>query len=172
MKRHPDEKVVYGVFDKPADLEHAYLLLQTALIPDENISLMMTEDAHDKDFKVLEKTKASQGAAVGTVVGGAIGGLIGGLMVLGSAMTGIGLLVVGPMVALAATGGLLGGLMGHGIPQEEAQRLHNLLHEGKAMIAVHTRDPEELQRAERILSRYHGEEIDPDAVRDRDWTGI
>jgi uncharacterized membrane protein len=160
MKRHPNEKIIYGLFEKPAELEHAYDSLVRSGIEVEDISLLMNEDVHDRDFKALDRTKTKEGAAAGSIVGGTIGGVLGGVVALGSAITGIGLVVVGPALALAAAGGLIGGLMGHGVPEDEAKHLHDELHAGKAMMAVHLRDPKKIVVAQEILKAYHGEPIE------------
>jgi hypothetical protein len=160
MKRHPKEEIIYGLFDSPERVERAYQKLIYAGIPIEDISLLMTEDARDRDFKMLTKTKTKEGVAAGSILGGTLGGILGGVASLGSAITGVGLVIVGPMLALAATGGLLGGLIGHGVPREEAERLHQEIHAGKAMIAVHTHDAEHTVYAKAILNNLHAEPVD------------
>jgi outer membrane lipoprotein SlyB len=159
MKRHPKEEIIYGLFDTPKHLEEAYHLLLAAGIKDDDISLLMTEDTHDRDFKMLEKNKAKEGVAAGGILGGTLGGILGGVASLGSVITGIGLVIVGPMIALAAAGGLLGGLIGHGMPKDEAERLQKEIHDGKTMMAVHVHDPHEIKRAKAIFRAADGEEL-------------
>lgn len=160
MKRHRKDQIIYELFSSPKDLEHAYDSLVRAGFALEDVSLLMNEDVHDRDFKMLERTKTKEGVAAGSLVGGALGGVLGGVVSLGSAITGIGLVIVGPALALAAAGGLIGGLMGHGVPEEEAKRLHDAIHEGKAMIAVHVNDPRRAQIALEIFKAFKGEPVE------------
>jgi uncharacterized membrane protein len=120
----------------------------------------MNEDVHDRDFKALERTRTKEGIAAGSLVGGALGGVLAGVVSLGSAITGIGLVIVGPALAFAAAGGLIGGLMGHGVEEGEAKRLHDELRAGKAMITVHIHDPQKVAVAEAILAANHAEQLE------------
>jgi hypothetical protein len=160
MNRQRNERVIYGLFDDPRELEIAFNRLLAVDVPVDDISLLMNEDVHERDFKPLHRTHTREGVAVGSVVGSALGGVLGGLAVLGSAMTGIGVLVVGPMLALGASGGVLGGLIGHGIPEEEAKRLQDAIHAGKAMIAVHANTARSADIATAILKNSHGEPVE------------
>jgi hypothetical protein len=99
-------------------------------------------------------------------MGGTVGGIIGGLAVLGSAVgASVGILVLGPILAAAMAGGLLGGLIGHGVPEEEAKRLHDEIHRGRTMIAVHVHEPREIRIAQHIFESMHGEALE--ALRPR-----
>src|SRR5947207_1806350 len=102
MKRHPDEEVIYGLFDSAKTVERAYKRLVDVGIAIEDISLLMSEDTHDRDFPMLEKKKTKEGVVAGGILGGTLGGILGGIASLGAAITGIGLIIVGPMIALAA----------------------------------------------------------------------
>ncbi|MBK6689327.1 MAG: hypothetical protein IPG45_32970 [Deltaproteobacteria bacterium] len=159
MKRHPNEQIIYGLFEGPHDLKVAFDQLVAAGIPVEDMSVMMNEETHDEDFKFIEKTRTRDGATAGGIIGGALGGMLGGLAALGAA-SGIGLLVVGPAIAFAAAGGLLGGLVGNGVPDAEAKRLHEALHEGQVMLAVHTHKPEQIAIAERVFADSKGEKLE------------
>lgn len=160
MKRHPNEEIIYALFDDAATVEKTYRELLTAGIDVDDISLLMNEDTHDRDFKALDRTRTGRGATAGTILGGTLGGVVGGLAALGTALSGVGLIVAGPMLALAAAGGLIGGLIGHGMPAEEVERLKNALHEGRAMIAVHVHRPEDKRAARRVFKLEHGEEVE------------
>ncbi|MCC7383180.1 MAG: hypothetical protein IT384_15180 [Deltaproteobacteria bacterium] len=166
MKRNPDERALYALFDSADEMERAFDDLIAAGISVDDISLLMTEETHDRGFKALEKHRTREGAAAGGAVGVTLGGILGGLTVLGATFTGgIGILVVGPVLALAAAGSVVGGLIGHGIPEEETKRLHDALHQGKAMLAVHTHKPGQIATVEGILGRYHGEDVTGDLAR-------
>jgi uncharacterized membrane protein len=160
MKRNANEKIIYELFESPNHLEPAFNNLLSSGVSIDDISLLMNEDVHDRDFKVLERSKTKQGIAAGSIVGGALGGVLGGVVALGSAITGIGLVVVGPALALAAAGGLIGGLIGHGVPEDEAKHLHAELQSGKAMLAVHVYEPKMRATVEEIFRVSRGETIE------------
>lgn len=160
MKQRANEKILHELFDSAKQLERAYDSLVRAGIAIEDISLLMNEDVHDRDFAALERTKTKEGIVAGSIVGGTLGGVLGGVVALGSAITGIGLVVVGPALALAAAGGLIGGLVAHGVPEQEAKRLHDAIHDGRAMMAVHVRDPKTLEVVSEIFKAHRGEPIE------------
>lgn len=141
-------------------MEQAFNRLLAKGINIDDVSLLMSEDTHDRDFKALEKFKTREGVAAGAAVGGTLGGMFGGLVALASAVTGIGLVIVGPALAFAAAGSLVGGLVGHGIPKEEAQRLREELHQGMAMLAVHVHSPSEIAAAKEVFSELKGEAVE------------
>lgn len=137
-----EQQVVYAMFEDRGHIEAAFTELTKLGIAVEDISLVMSEDTHDRDFKLLERTKALKGAAAGGLMGGAIGGILGGLIGIGSIVTGgIGLIVMGPALAFGAAGGLFGGLLGRTVPDDRALVLKAELTEGKTLMAVHLSDP-------------------------------
>ena len=58
-----------------------------------------------------------------------------------------------------ATGGLVGGLIGLGIPEIEAKRYEEKLKSGNYLIAVHTRDDDEEDRAKEIFKSAGAQDI-------------
>lgn len=159
MKRHPNEQIIYALFENEEALKEAFAGLVKAGIKVDDISVLLTENAHESGFSRLERTKAPEGAMAGGLLGGAIGGVIGGLAAFG-AVTGVGLLVMGPALAFAAAGGLLGGLLGHGVPEEEANWVKEQINSGKAMLAVHVNKPEEMRISRRVLAQHQGDEVE------------
>lgn len=158
MKRHADEQIIYALFDNPDELAATMEDLTANGISVDDVSLLMSEDTHDRDFKMLERTQAQNGATAGGMLGGALGGILGGLVAIGTTFTGgLGLLVLGPALAFAATGSLIGGLIGYGVPQDEAKRINDALHMGRTMVAVHTHNDAQIATAKRILQAHHGE---------------
>lgn len=157
--RHPDDKIIYGLFDTVDDLDNAFTALTKADIPEDDISLLMSEDTHGTDFEPLFKDRTADGATAGGILGTALGGVLGGLACLGLGATGVGVMVVGPALAFGAAGGVIGGLMAHGVPEEEAALLHQQIHSGKVMMAVHTRRPNEVRIAQRVFEAHGGEEV-------------
>jgi hypothetical protein len=161
MKRHPDEKVLYALFDDRPTLERAFVeVREQAHVKLDDISLLFSEDVRDRDFAFLDRTKTKEGVIAGGIVGGTLGSIVAGMVSLGALATGVGLLAVGPIVGLAAAGGLVGGLAGHGISQEMAARLHAALHGGRTMMAVHVHDPRQIEAVRGLFARYGADEID------------
>src|SRR5437667_65533 len=113
-----------------------------------------------------EKAKIDQLAKAAT--GGATGGVIGVLAGIGAlAIPGIGpFIAAGPIMAAlsgaavgAATGGVVGGLIGLGIPEIEAKRYDEKLKKGNYLIAVHTDESEDVDRAKDIFKAAGAEDI-------------
>jgi hypothetical protein len=147
-RRSPEEQLVYAMFEDRRHLETAFAELTAFGIAVEDISLVMSEDTHEQDFKLLDRTKALKGATAGGLMAGTVGGILGGLIGIGSVVTGgIGLIVMGPALAFAAAGGLFGGLLGRTVPDDRAMVLKAEIAEGKTLMAVHVRD---LSRAEEV----------------------
>ncbi len=159
MKRNPEEHIVYGIFENAERLQQAVDALVAQGIAVEDLSVMMTENTHDQDFQMLSKNRALDGAAAGGIVGGALGGILGGVAALGTALTGIGLMVVGPALALAAAGSLIGGLAGAGVPEDEAKRLQDAIHAGQTLLAVHAHDADQVELAKATIDKFEGETV-------------
>ena len=83
------------------------------------------------------------------------------------AIPGVGpLIAAGPIMAAlsgmavgAATGGVVGGLIGLGIPEIEAKRYDEKLKKGNYLIAVHTDESEDVDRAKHIFKTAGAEDI-------------
>ena len=59
----------------------------------------------------------------------------------------------------AATGGVVGGLIGLGIPEIEAKRYDEKLKKGNYLVAVHTDESEDVDRAKHIFKTAGAEDI-------------
>ena len=59
----------------------------------------------------------------------------------------------------AATGGVVGGLIGLGIPEIEAKRYDEKLRKGNYLIAVHTDESKDVNRAKHIFKTAGAEDI-------------
>jgi len=123
----------------------------------------------DNDTRNISvKEDVVRGANKGGIAGGVIGPLAG-LTALSFPVVGP-LLVAGPIISAlggAAAGGVVGGLaagsgaLTHiGIPERDAARLEQRLHEGAILIAVHSKDAIRLDRALRVFKSAGAEEID------------
>jgi len=80
------------------------------------------------------------------------------------------LLAAGPIVAAISgvavggtVGGLAGGLTGLGLSDDEVNRYLGRIKEGHALVAVHSDDPTELDRARDLFVRFGGEIVTPEA---------
>jgi hypothetical protein len=112
----------------------------------------------DKDTRNISvKEDAIRGATKGSLAGGLLGAFV---TVLTTAPLGP-LAVAGPIISAlggAAVGGAVGALAGGsgaleriGIPKEKLPRLHEKLHEGAILIAVHSDNPVHRDRALRVF---------------------
>ena len=126
---------------------------------------VLLKDKNTRNISVKED--AVRGAKTGGIAGGILGALAG-LTVLSVPVLGP-MLVAGPIVSAlggAAVGGVVGGLAGGsgalthiGIPEHDAPRLEQRLHDGAILIAVHSDDPMRLDRALRVFKSSGAEEI-------------
>src|SRR6478735_6767826 len=142
--------------------------LQSGGFPAAEISVLLPADEGKHDIGHVKASKAPEGATTGGAAGGVAGGVIGLLAGIGAlAIPGVGpLIAAGPIVAAlsgaaigGATGGIVGGLIGLGIPEIEAKRYEEKLKAGNYLIAVHTRDSDEEDRATEIFKDARAEDI-------------
>jgi uncharacterized membrane protein len=149
--------------------------LQASYFPTEEISILLPDTSGRHDIGHIKATKAPEGATTGAAAGGVTGGVIGLLAGIGAlAIPGVGpFIAAGPIMAAlggaavgGATGGIVGGLIGLGIPEIEAKRYEAKLRAGNYLIAVHTRDSDEEDRAERIFKDAGAEDITTSSMSD------
>ncbi len=146
-KRHPHEQLVYATFESEPDVREALTKLATASVNMDDISVLTTDETlqSPQDPQAHEKAFAAGGA-----IGASVGGVLGGLAAMGAA-TGLGVLVVGPALAMGLAGGLMSALLGFGTPRHEVHRLAYALREGRTIIAVHTHTHDDIQRAKEVF---------------------
>src|SRR5436189_4341493 len=132
------------------------------------ISVLMPDTGGKHDFGHVKATKAPEGATTGATAGGVTGGVLGLLAGIGAlAIPGVGpFIAAGPIMAAlsgaalgATTGGVVGGLIGLGIPEIEAKRYDEKLRKGNYLIAVHTDESENVDRAKHIFKTDGAEDI-------------
>lgn len=142
--------------------------LQTSGFSPAEISILLPDTEGKHDIGHVKATKAPEGATTGATTGGVTGGVLGLLAGIGAlAIPGVGpFIAAGPIMAAlsgaaigGATGGIVGGLIGLGIPEIEAKRYEEKLKSGNYLIAVHTRDNDEEDRAEEIFKAAGAEDI-------------
>jgi hypothetical protein len=158
----------FGIYRTEAEAERAVDSLVDAGFRNEDVSVLMQDNAGTKDFAVRKETKGPEGATTGAVTGGAIGGTIGLLAGLGAlAIPGLGpLIAAGPIVAALAgvgsggvLGGLIGALVGLGIPEFEAKRYEGRIKEGGILLSVHCDNSEWTSKAKDILKHTGADDV-------------
>ena len=159
---------VFCIAKTHSQAEQVVQRLQTSGFPSEEISILLPDTEGKHDIGHVKASKAPEGATTGAATGGVTGGVIGLLAGIGAlAIPGVGpLIAAGPIMAAlsgaaigGATGGIVGGLIGLGIPEIEAKRYEEKLKAGNYLIAVHTRDDDEEDRAKEIFKDARAEDI-------------
>jgi hypothetical protein len=159
---------VFGIYRDTTSLSGGLEALRAAGFRNTDISVLVPENAGNKDFIHQKETKAPEGAATGATTGAVVGGIVGWLAGIGSlAIPGIGpLIAAGPIVAMlagagavGAAGGIVGTLIGLGIPEYEAKRFEGRVKSGGTLVSIHCDSSEWVKRAKRILEQTGAEDI-------------
>lgn len=159
---------VFGVYREPASLSVGLETLRAAGFRSTDISVLIPENAGNKDFVHQKDTKAPEGATTGATTGAVVGGVLGWLAGIGAlAIPGIGpLIAAGPIVALlagagavGAAGGVVGSLIGLGIPEYEAKRFEGRVRSGGILVSVHCDNSDWVKRSKKILEETGAEDI-------------
>lgn len=160
--------VVYGIYNSRSEAEGAVDQLLAAGFRNEDISVLLQDNAGTKDFAHEKATKAPEGTTTGVVTGGAIGGTLGLLAGIGAlAIPGIGpFIAAGPIMGALAgvgTGGLVGGiigaLVGMGIPEFEAKRYEGRIKSGGILLSVHADSSDWVSKAKDVLKHTGAEDV-------------
>jgi hypothetical protein len=163
-----NQKAVFGIVQSQLEAESVLAALQGAGFTPRDVSVLFNDPNASRDFATEKGTKAPEGAMAGGGVGGAVGGTLGLLAGLGLiAIPGLGLLVAaGPILAAlsgaavgAATGAVAGGLVGLGIPEIHAKLYEGKINEGKLLIAVHTENDDQIERAKSVLTARGAQDV-------------
>jgi len=158
----------FAIFPTRSAAEIAVDQLTVAGFSNQDVSVLMSDNASSKDFAAEKNTKAPEGTATGAGVGGTIGGTLGLLAGIGAlAIPGVGpLIAAGPIMATlagvgvgGAVGGLVGALVGMGIPEYEAKRYEGRVKDGGILVSVHCNSSDEVSRAKDILKASGGEDV-------------
>jgi hypothetical protein len=157
-------KSVFGIATTHGQAERIVQQLQGQGFTTSEISVLMPDTGGTRDVGHVKATKAPEGATTGAATGGVVG-LLAGIGAL--AIPGVGpFIAAGPIMAAlsgaavgAATGGVVGGLIGLGIPEIEAKRYDEKLRKGNYLIAVHTDESEDVDRAKDIFKTVGAEDI-------------
>src|SRR5205814_10218335 len=152
-------KSVFGIANTQGEAERIVQELQAQGFATSEISVLMHDTGGTRDIGHVKATKAPEGATTGAATGGVTGGVLGLLAGRGAlAIPGLGpFIAAGPIMAAlsgaavgATTGGVVGGLVGLGIPEIEAKRYEEELKKGNYLIAVHTDESDDVDRAKHI----------------------
>jgi len=150
-----------------ASTEDALRQLEALGFSENQISLLMSDSTRGKAFRLVEGTKADEGAAAGATFGGVTGAIIGSIGTAGAlAIPGFNVVVVGSLAgalaglgAGAAAGGILGALIGMGVPEHEAKVYEKELSSGNILIAVDAEDDARAKQVERVLRSVDATDI-------------
>src|SRR5215472_455644 len=171
---------VSGVFRAKEAAERAVQDLRQSGVRGINL-IAPGADSETDAVPTSETEQPGMGRTVGSVVGAALG--IAGGFEIGTAAAGLVLPGVGPVVAVglaAATllgaGGAIGGAAAGaaleegttvGLPEDELYVYKDALRQGRTVLFVQARDPDEAARVRQILDNGGAETID--AARDAWW---
>ena len=134
--------------------------LKGAGFSNNNISVLLPDQAGNRRFAHMQHTKAPEGAAVGATAGLVFGGVVGWLVGIGTlAIPGLAPLVAaGPVIAALACGGAsaaagvgAGCAIGMEIPEFEAMQYEGRMEGGNILISVLTGDATERRHAREIF---------------------
>jgi hypothetical protein len=159
---------VFGVYRDTTALSGGLEALKNAGFRNTDISVLLPENAGNKDFVHQKDTKAPEGATTGVTTGAVVGGILGWLVGIGAlAIPGVGpLIAAGPIVAMlagvgavGAAGGIVGTLIGLGIPEYEAKRFEGRVRSGGALVSIHCDNHEWVKRAKKLLEDTGAEDI-------------
>src|SRR3954447_7197505 len=153
-----------------AQAEQIVTALRDGNFSNAGISVVLPDVAPSQALQPVEDNKSAEGAAIGAGTGGVIGGVLGWLVGIGAlTLPGIGpLLAAAPIVAALSgaavggtVGGVAGGLTGLGFSDDEVNRYLGRIKEGHALVAVHSDDSGELERARDLFVPLGGEIVTP-----------
>src|SRR6476469_4865555 len=162
------KKQVFCIAKSRSQAEEIVERLQTEGFPESEISILLPDKEGKHEIGPVKATKAPEGATTGVAAGGVTGGVIGLLAGIGAlAIPGVGpFIAAGPIMAAlsgaavgGATGGVVGGLVGLGIPEIDAKRYDEKLKKGNYLIAVHTDESKDVDRAKEIFKNAGAEDI-------------
>jgi hypothetical protein len=156
-----------GVFARIADVERAIDALESAGFSKHEIVVVCSSRASQEHFgQYAQQQPAGQNtpaaAAAGSTLGAALGGV--SMLALGAATGGLPLAIVGGAGLL--TGGVVGGFLSamlmRGVEKEAADYYDQAVQQGKLLVAVEPRDPNDpgrLAKAEQILAQAGAEPL-------------
>ena len=161
-------KLVTGLFKNRVAAEAAVDAIIKRGHTREDISVLMSDATHSKEFALQTRTHAADGAGIGGALGGAVGAVLAAIAAVGTTifLPGINLVIAGPLAAAlagagagGATGGVIGALIGAGIPEYRAKVYDAELRGGGILIGVEAKSDEEVEHLETLLEDIGGEHV-------------
>jgi hypothetical protein len=168
-------KPITATFKHRNQIEHAVNELIGMGVDKDEISVLMSDDVHRKNFasevsgapvqgvKIQQTDRSEEGTAAGAAAGGAFGAILASVAsvgILGS--TGLGLVAAGPVMAVMAgaggggmAGGVIGFLTGMGVEKHEVKTFADRLENGAFLLSVESDKDTELLK--KVLKKNGGE---------------
>jgi hypothetical protein len=170
MAKQDKSKLVTGFFKTRAAAERAFESIVARGYTAQDMTVVMSDSARNKEFVVEPGTKTAEGAGIGGAVGGVVGATLAAIVAAGAAVAvpGLGLVVAGPLAAAlagagvgGATGSLIGMLVGAGIPEHQAKVYEAGIKQGGILLGVEVYSDAESKKVEQLL-----EEVGAETVRE------
>lgn len=146
-----DNRLLTMLFKNPISADRAYNYLIDSGYDKDDITVVMSDETRDKNFKNTDipndslGSKAVEGMGVGGAIGGTIGAITAAVAAIGTSLVipGLGMVVAGPIAAAlagagagSAIGGMVGALTGAGISDENAKIYEEEIKAGGILIAI------------------------------------
>lgn len=172
---------VSAIFESRFSADEALTRLEAIGVTNEQVSVLATDQARSRHFKLENTTKAEEGAATGATIGGLAGAVAAGLLSAGAvAIPGMNLIVSGYLISAAAglgvgaaTGGMVGALVGLGFPEHEAKLYEKELKGGNILVSVKPVDSKQKDSVQKIFEDVQDNDTPPAGRRPfHDQTGI
>ena len=153
-------KLVTGLFKNRVAAESGVDAIIKRGYTRDDISVLMSDATHTKEFALQARSHAADGAGIGGALGGAVGAVLAAIAAVGSTilLPGLNLVIAGPIAAAlagagagGATGGVIGALIGAGIPEYRAKVYESGLRSGGILIGVEAKSDDETEKLEKLL---------------------
>ncbi len=146
-----NDMLITVLFKSPKCANLAYNYLTSAGFDKNDITVIMSKETRDQNFKDVKMpedslgSKAVEGMGLGSAVGGTVGAVAAAIAAIGTSVMipGLGLVIAGPIAAAlvgagtgSAIGSIVGGLVGLGISDEEAKLYEDDIKKGGILIGV------------------------------------
>ncbi|WAC13469.1 hypothetical protein [Dyadobacter pollutisoli] len=152
--------IITALFAESNQADSAYQSLLESGISKDNISLVMSDYAHQGSLSEADKTQAADSGGRGALLGGAAGGITAAVAAVATniALPGLGIVFVGPLLAGLAgaaggaiAGGAIGAMVGNGFPKEQAELYDAKIREGSFLVSV---NPDNLLQNDSIINIF------------------
>lgn len=133
---------ILGVFDDPIAARRAVDELRASPLNLDDVSIVSRATTSGAAVDNADDVSAGEGAAIGAVWGGLVG--LAALLI-----PGVGPFIAGGALFAALTGAATGAVVGgiaaalidfSGVPEDEARHYETMVHEGKTLVAVKSRE--------------------------------